>query len=178
MTRPQVYNNGSESDTDDEIRHIPLPTGPLPGHEHGHGGPENENNQEESMLPVITAKSQTTYSSAPVIRDLFQEAAVMVPVSVQLQRQQQQKNGTGTGTETNAEAKANAKAEDKKKKLALLNRQPILEDYKPSDDEEEDNFSGEEEYSNKTSVYAPEEEAYRAKLGIKRKLEQEEEFDI
>lgn len=152
LERPSVYNNGSESDTDDSIRKIPLPSGPLPGRESSGGG-EN--------LPVITAESKTTYSSAPVLRDLVKEAAVMVPASVQRQKL----------------SKPPTAMEDQSAKSESVggSRQPMLEEYGESDEESPYAVTN-------ASAYAPEEEEYMRMQGMKRKAEdeddEEEDFEI
>lgn len=65
-----------ESDTDPEVRDIPMPRDtppPMPRLQRRDGGPA-----EEKKLPP----SQTTYSSAPVMRDLKQEVRRFVPSAV------------------------------------------------------------------------------------------------
>lgn len=156
VDRPQVYNNGSESDTDESVKNIPLPTGPIPGHE----------KPGEKGLPVITAESKTTYSSAPMIRDLVKEAAVLVPSVVQ-QRRRQQKIESTRGVEEPVPL------------ASVSSRQPVLEEYNGSDEESglresDKNSDGYE--GNISSAYAPEEEAYMR--AHKRKAGDEDSFEI
>lgn len=156
VDRPQVYNAGSESDTDPEVREISLPSGPLPGH-----GPRNG----DEALPAINVESKTTYSSKPVLRDFIKEAAVMVPSVMQRKKQQPSVVPSVIKTGETSEQHVEATNSTNGEAASASSRQPVLEDYHSGD-----------EYDNTESMYAPEEEEYMRAQGMKRKLDEEDDI--
>lgn len=142
----RVQEPSDDSDTDDEVRRIPLPAGPPPGR---HSKAADEKEQEKERLPEIAVESKQTYEAKPVMRDLFREAAVMVPSVVQ-----RRKPATVQTPVPEPITSANEGS-----------RQPMLEDY-ASDEEEAYGVGGD---------MAPEEEAYLRSQGLKRKLTSDHE---
>lgn len=66
----------SEEDTDEDVRNIPMPRDTPPPI------PRKHHQKQQDVPKPAPAPSQTTYSSAPVLRNLTQESKRFVPASV------------------------------------------------------------------------------------------------
>lgn len=73
-----------ESETDDEVRNIPMPRDtPPPIPRRGRNNQSTDGQRETHALPPRpTAPAQTVYTSAPVVRNLAQESRRFVPAAV------------------------------------------------------------------------------------------------
>lgn len=83
--RQRPYNDDSEA-TDDDVRAIPMPRDtppPVPRRRYeARRAGEQPATTEQQQPPKEAVKAQTTYSSAPVMRDLAKEARRFVPAAV------------------------------------------------------------------------------------------------